>query len=296
MSEIGAGRPGVMAKATAALLLAAGPLCLSAARHEIVTVPSPAMAKDFPCSVYLPNDYAETDAPRPIVYLLHGSNGDHLSLASPETSNVVDRLGFVAVCPWGGHSWWMDAPAASNMLFETHFVRELMPFVEARYRVRRDRQGRAIAGTSMGGFGAHYLGFRHKDLFSAVGSIYGAFDLTVNPADAYGRDHIFGPIAQGDGGRTERSILNLLGSLKNGDLFLVEVVGTSDFTLEANRRFHSALTERAIAHTYVEIRGLDHQASRHSDKFAWPALDMICDLFAAHFAERSKNIWEKGKQ
>ena len=159
---------------TAMFVLA--PLVLVAARLDVLDVEAPSMGKTLKCSVLLPDAYDRSGREMPVVYLLHGSNGTHMSLVSPATSNAVDRYGFAIACPWGGHSWWMDAPK-TNSYFETWLVKDLLPAVETRYRVRKDRAGRGIAGTSMGGFGAHYIGIRHKDLFSAVGSIFGAFDV-----------------------------------------------------------------------------------------------------------------------
>ena len=275
---------------TTAVVLALVPLALAAARLEVLDIPAPAMDRNVPCSVIVPDSYGKSERPLPVVYMLHGSNGTNMTLVSPVTSNAVDRFGFVAVCPWGGHSWWMDAPK-TNSCFETWLVKNLMPEVEKRYCVCTDRAGRGIVGASMGGFGAHYIGIRHKDLFSAVGSVFGAFDLTNSP-DKWGKPDLFGSYADGDGGRLERSILNVSESLKNGELMLIETVGTSDFTLDENRALHASLTRRGIAHTYVEMRGSDDVASGHTYEFAWPAFDMIFDRFAAHFAGRG-TIWKE---
>lgn len=262
-------------------MLVLAPLALVAARLDVLDVRAPSMNTTLKCSVLLPDAYDKSGGEISVVYLLHGCNGTHMTLVSPVTSNAVDRYGFAIVCPWGGHSWWMDAPQ-TNSCFETWLVKDLLPLVETRYRMRKDRAGRGIAGTSMGGFGAHYIGIRHKDLFSAVGSIFGAFDLTKAP-DKWGKPELFGRSADGDGGRAERSILKVSESLNNGELMLIEIVGTSDFTLAENRALHESLTKRGIAHSYVEIRGSDDVSSKHTYKFAWPAFDMIFHAFDSHF-------------
>lgn len=272
-------------------MLALAPLSLAAARMDVIDVAAPSMNKTLKCSVLLPGAYDEAGGEIPVVYLLHGAGGTHMTLVSPVTSNAVDRYVFAIVCPWGGQSWWMDAPKADSR-FETWLVNDLMPIVETRYRVRKDRAGRGIAGSSMGGFGAHYIGIRHKDMFSAVGSVFGAFDLTKSP-DAWGKSRLFGCSADGDGGRTERSILNVSKSLSNGELMLIELVGTSDFTLAENRALHESLTKRGIAHSYVETRGLDDAASKHTYEFAWPAFDMILYAFDSHF---NSNLKSKARQ
>ena len=275
-----------MRSSTIMAILMLAPAVLLAARLDVLDVMAPSMGRTLKCSVLLPDAYDKMEGEIPVVYLLHGSNGTHMTLVSSVTSNAVDRYGLAIVCPWGGHSWWMDAPK-TNSCFETWLVKDLLPAVETRYHVRKDRAGRGIAGSSMGGFGAHYVGIRHKDLFSAVGSVFGAFDLTRSP-DSWGRADLFGPSSNGDGGRTERSILNVSKSLDNGELMLVEIVGTSDFTLAENRELHESLTKRGIAHSYVEIRGPNDAASRHTYEFAWPAFDMIFQMFNSHLNGGSK--------
>lgn len=266
-------------------MLALAPLTLIAARLDVLDVMATSMNTTLKCSVLLPDAYDRSGGEIPVVYLLHGSNGTHMTLVSSVTSNAVDRYGFAIVCPWGGHSWWMDAPK-TNSCFETWLVKDLLPIVEARYRVRKDRAGRGIAGSSMGGFGAHYIGIRHKNLFSAVGSVFGAFDLTKSP-DKWGKAELFGRSADGDGGRAERSILKVSESLNNGELMLIEIVGTSDFTLAENRALHESLTKRGIAHSYVEIRGPDDVSSKHTYEFAWPAFGIIFHAFDSHFRQRT---------
>lgn len=65
--------------------------------------------------------------------------------------------------------------------YESYLVREVAPFVDARYPVREGP--RAVTGKSSGGFGALRLGMRHPELFGAVGSISGdvAFEDSLWP-------------------------------------------------------------------------------------------------------------------
>jgi enterochelin esterase-like enzyme len=53
-------------------------------------------------------------------------------------------------------------------------LKDVIPTVEARYRVAAGRQNRAIAGLSMGGGQSLRIGLSHLDLFSAVASFSGA--------------------------------------------------------------------------------------------------------------------------
>jgi enterochelin esterase-like enzyme len=60
--------------------------------------------------------------------------------------------------------------AEDRELFE-----DIMPFVSAHYRVRKDAKDRALAGLSMGGFQTVYTGFVHPDQFLALGVFSAGF-------------------------------------------------------------------------------------------------------------------------
>lgn len=65
--------------------------------------------------------------------------------------------------PTARRAWYLDSKVRAKSLYETFMTWELLPAVEERYPVSRDRSGRAITGLSMGGFGAVSLAIRHKE-------------------------------------------------------------------------------------------------------------------------------------
>ncbi|MFY9585918.1 MAG: alpha/beta hydrolase-fold protein [Actinomycetota bacterium] len=79
----------------------------------------------------------------------------------------------------GGDSQRYDTPPPR---FESFFTRELLPFVEQRLPAGKGRAWRAIAGTSLGGFGSYKLGLQHPDLWSTMGSVSGAHNFLFAPA------------------------------------------------------------------------------------------------------------------
>jgi enterochelin esterase family protein len=94
----------------------------------------------------------------------------------------------IIVMPWG-HATPFGAPG-NDALFENYVMQDVIPTVEAKYRVAPGRQNRAIAGLSMGGGQSIRIGLSHLDLFSAVASFSGAIpgdfetkyaDLLKNP-------------------------------------------------------------------------------------------------------------------
>jgi S-formylglutathione hydrolase FrmB len=119
----------------------------------------------------------------PVVYFLHGYPSDDRDVADSGLAPALEQLfaagvpPFVVVAPNGESSTrpdteWADS-ADGKVRLENWIVRWLVPAVEGTHR--RDRAHRAVAGFSMGGFGAMNLGLRHPDLFGQIVSVAGYF-------------------------------------------------------------------------------------------------------------------------
>ena len=93
----------------------------------------------------------------------------------------------------GWYTNWQNPGARGQPRWETFHVDELIPWIDRHYRTR----GRAIAGLSMGGFGAMSYAARHPDLFQAAASFSGAVDTNTPPQAA---SAIIDGIAGLDGG------------------------------------------------------------------------------------------------
>lgn len=141
------------------------------------SVPSTALGRDLKFTVYLPDGYKDAPGKFPVVYLLHGAGGDEYEWTrkggAVETLDGLIKRGLirasVAVMPTTGPaSWWADGAAEKA---ETAVMTELLPYVEGKYKVTTERQGRAIGGLSMGGYGALNLALRHPTKFCAAGII-----------------------------------------------------------------------------------------------------------------------------
>jgi S-formylglutathione hydrolase FrmB len=155
--------------------------------HDL-TVHSPALGREVGVRVLLPRSYddpAETATRYPVLLLLHGAGGDHQDWTTASAlEEHTEDLDLIVVMPDGGasgfYSDWIDGPA-----WETHHLGEVVPWVDQTYRTRGTREGRAVAGLSMGGFGSMSYAARHPDLFVAAASFSGAVDLAdTGPAGA----------------------------------------------------------------------------------------------------------------
>ena len=126
-----------------------------------------------PFTIYLPQGYEASTERLPVIYHLHGLEGTHngpqISAvpASYEAARAAGLIGpAIIVFPDGyGDSFWADS-ARSNKPAETNIVRELIPHVDATYRTRAHRGGRAITGFSMGGLSTPTYLAKFPDVFS----------------------------------------------------------------------------------------------------------------------------------
>ena len=146
---------------------------------------------DQPVLVYLPPAYAAEPARRfPVVYLLHGlgmkpadwerSGPGHPPLSTAITSalragTIPSELIVVYANGANAHvgSLYMNSSIAGR--WEDALVRDLVAWVDARYRTLPQAASRGVTGLSMGGFGALRFGFLHPDIFSAVYALSPAF-------------------------------------------------------------------------------------------------------------------------
>src|SRR5438045_3682621 len=80
--------------------------------------------------------------------------------------------------PEGNDSWYTDSATVTTDKYESYILQELIPDVQQRYRTIEARYGRAIAGLSMGGYGAIKFGLKSPPTFVFAASMSGAFGVT----------------------------------------------------------------------------------------------------------------------
>ena len=79
--------------------------------------------------------------------------------------------------PDGGNSWYVNYAENNEGQrndWEDHIVEDVIGHVDGHYRTISRREGRAISGLSMGGYGGLTLGLRNPELFVSIGSTSGA--------------------------------------------------------------------------------------------------------------------------
>lgn len=236
-----------------ALLLS---LFSGAATVDTLYLQSHAMNTGLKAVVIRPDSYEKSPSSYPVVYLLHGYSGWYSNwiLRVPELKDYADQHQLLIVCPEGRNSWYLDSPADSSIRFETHITRELIPFIDARYKTIASRGGRAITGLSMGGHGGLYLGLRHPELFGACGSMSGGVDLRPFPKN-WDLNRLLGDTARHRNNWEEHSVINVAARFKTDSTAILIDCGVNDFFIGVNRALHQQLLDLKIPHDYIERPG-----------------------------------------
>jgi len=202
--------------------------------------------------VYTPPGYnAKAKSAYPVLYLLHGwSDTEYGWIATGQANLIFDNLlaqgkirPMVVVMPLGygdlsfvhGHDVWNqpDTIEHNTSLFTQAFLTEVMPRVEAEYRVSTDRNERAIVGLSMGGLESLEIGLTHTGQFAWVGG----FSSAVHNLDYTQRLASLNP--------------------KTADLRLLWIAcGTEDHLITANRKLVDFLKAKDMPVTQIETPGM----------------------------------------
>jgi enterochelin esterase-like enzyme len=185
-------------------------------------------------AILLPPAYAASEKRYPVVYLLHGGTQNHSAFpARAWFAKEVTRREMIVVMPHVPQSTYTTRGPTSSMAFLDFIAGDLVKYVDANYRTVASRDARAIAGLSMGGFGAVMAGLTHPELFGHVGAFSGAFTT--------GREQLI------------RQAVSELPP--DAAPFVYLACGVEDGVLDASRQFAALLADRRIPHEYREVPG-----------------------------------------
>lgn len=155
-------------------------LCRSVASAQpsliIDSVYSQSLNRTKPISIFLPERY-DVRQRYPVLYLLHGYAGTHTNWS--QRTRLFDYLKdvpLIVVMPDGENSWYVNSPFKPQDRFEDYLVHDIPAYIRQSYSVDTTRQ--AIAGLSMGGYGAVMIALRHPHQFQFSGDLSGALTFT----------------------------------------------------------------------------------------------------------------------
>ena len=136
------------------------------------------------CNVYVPAEYeANTGMKYPVLYLLHGWGEDENGWSNQgHMANIMDGLihtgkavPMIVVMDCGDIKTNSDVRKASSNDVTQIYIKDLIPFIEQTFRTKNDRQNRAMAGLSRGGFQTTMTVFANLDKFAWMGTFSGFF-------------------------------------------------------------------------------------------------------------------------
>ena len=182
--------------------------------------------------------------------------------------------------PEGNDGWYTDSATVPNDKYESYIIRELIPEIDKKFRTLPDRAHRAVAGLSMGGYGAIKFGLKYPDMFSLVGSFSGALTAplpsAINIAPTWKElvdslASVYGPADSKT--RRDNDIFRLLDEMPADKLkappFMYLACGTEDNLLKTNRDFDALLLDKKLPHEFREAPG----------KHEWPFWDRQVEEF-----------------
>jgi len=209
---------------------------------DTITYESKTVGTNRRALIYTPPGYSKSKK-YPVLYLLHGIGGDEKEWYNGGSPQVIlDNLyaegkivPMIVVLPNGRAM--KDDRATGNVMapdkvaafatFEKDLLNDLIPFIESKYPVYRDKDHRAIAGLSMGGGQSLNFGLGNLDVFSWVGS----FSAAPNT-------------------KTPEALIPDPDAVKSKLKLLWISCGSSDGLLTFSKRTHDYLVEKGIPHIY----------------------------------------------
>lgn len=235
------------------------------------TVKSEALGEDRKVHVILPTDYETSTRRYPVLYLLHGLGDDHKAwVYMTNVSGYAAKYQMIIVMPDAGRSWYVNNASNPKEKFEDFIVKDLVTLADSRLRTIPLPRARAVAGLSMGGYGASLIGFKHYKKFTAMASFSGAvgFARTMPPSapgsdDAAMRqraapfDKLFGE--PGSKERADRDPFALLEKIPAAEMPMIYLAcGGQDFLIQQNRDLVKLLGEKKIPYEYREVSPAGH--------------------------------------
>ena len=217
-------------------------------------------------AVYLPPDYETSSRSYPVLYLLHGYTDDQTGWVQfGEVQHIADKAinegtatPMIIIMPDAdtGLPGYTNA-ISGNWNYEDFFFEELMPHVEGRFRIKKKKQFRAVAGLSMGGGGSFLYALHRPDLFSSAASL--SASLGPQRLDEMNEFAYLGYTSANHNKKDFEIYSNRNNQLRIVDQLSKETLnsvrwyidcGDDDFLYEANSLMHIKLRKKGVNHEF----------------------------------------------
>ena len=217
-------------------------------------------------AVYLPPDYETSSRSYPVLYLLHGYTDDQTGWVQfGEVQHIVDKAinegtatPMIIIMPDAdtGLPGYTNA-LSGNWNYEDFFFEEFMPHVEYRFRIKKKKQFRAVAGLSMGGGGSFLYALHRPDLFSSAAPL--SASLGPQRLDEMNEFAYLGYTSHNHNKKDFEIYSNRNNQLRIVDQLSKETLnsvrwyidcGDDDFLYEANSLMHIKLRKKGVNHEF----------------------------------------------
>ncbi len=216
-------------------------------------------------AIYLPPDYETSQRSYPVLYLLHGYGDDQSGwIQFGEVLRITDNsikegiaTPLIIVMPNADmpYKGYVNRPDV-DYSYEDFFIKEFIPYVESKYRIRSEKRYRAIAGLSMGGEGTFIYALHHPDMFSSACPLSAATGPSCS--DSLNNYYIMRGmknISQETAMKfyNNYNVLNLVNNMKDDQKKAVHWFidcGDDDFLYEGNSLIHIAMRKNNIPHEF----------------------------------------------
>ncbi len=153
---------------------------------KTVEFTSESVGRKMKYNIVLPEKYEKSTDCYPVLYLLHGYTSNYTAWARMGVPDYARQFDLIVVMADAGNSWyvnWAKSEADQKNRWEDAMIKDLIGHIDSTYRTIAKREGRAINGLSMGGYGGLTLGLRHPDMFCSIGSHSGAISYAKGYAE-----------------------------------------------------------------------------------------------------------------
>lgn len=245
---------------------------------EGLKIQSKILGKEVRYTIYLPSDYETSSRYYPVVYMLHGYTDNDIAWIQFGEANATADEGIaqreippmILVMPDGGVSWFINN-YNDSVKYEDFFFKEFIPYIESHYRILAEKRYRAIAGLSMGGYGALVYALKHPDMFSSCvafsAAVFTDKEIIGMEDDVWkkglGLGYAFDPSLKGKDRITKQFKDNdPLYLFKTLDINKIKSVryyidcGDNDFLYRGNSALHVLLRDLDIPHVYRVREGM----------------------------------------
>jgi enterochelin esterase-like enzyme len=252
-----------------------------------VWYPSPILGNSRRMQVYTPPGYEQGKEKYPVLYLLHGAGGDEESWISRGRANYImdnliaakEALPMIVVIT-NGNPDVVSSPlnrlpaeatkdvsgtgGMASQKFEESLVKDVVPFIEKNYRVKKDADHRALAGFSMGGYQTQNISNANPAMFKYIGVMsMGLFSSFRNSNVSYDK---------------EKHINQIKAMMAASPEYYWIGIGKADFLYNTVTKLRGLYDELGFKYAYYETNGAHN----------WNEWRLYLTELAPHFFKKLK--------